>query len=517
MKALCRSTLRLVPLMALGVLLVGLGCTEDGLVEDFDRGPFNPPPDPASGLLGYFDPDVRATTCGNCHLDLQGSWEVTAHAGAFDGLVNSGFAQDFCFGCHTVTELGNAIDTPAGWNVAQDPVFEDVQCESCHGPGADHVASRGSRPLASAAVEPGLTNGCGECHQDAHHPFVEEWSQSPHAEPFGLFFPQDPPETCVSCAAADPSCVRCHRGQGVLESWGETADYVEKFDAEHLPITCAVCHDPHDPANTAQLRFSVETNSIEDHLCAQCHNRRNAPDPTSSRGLAPHAPESELLIGVAGWFPPGSGINPGQIVGTHGTERNPTLCAQCHVAAFEVTDPATGDFVFNATGHLFRPIPCLDAEGKPLPFVNDCEISTTARSFASCVLSGCHVNEGAAFSAISNATTRVQRWADSLLVLLEVVDPTLDAAGGEIDPTNPTLTVAEGALFNYNLAIHGSEAFGTNTVVGSSVHNSLLVFTLLIASVDAVEAEYAAILFPTGRPASDLKARLRDLIGRVPR
>lgn len=504
MTARRRWNQHLLSLAVVGSLVAGLACTEGGILEDVRRDPFNPAPNRAAGMLGYISADQKLTTCGRCHVSVEQSWAQTKHAAAFGDLVGSGFAQDFCFGCHAVTELGNAIDAPAGWNLAQDPVFEDVQCESCHGPGADHLANRGSRPLASAAVGPGLTNGCGECHRGAHQPFVEEWSQSPHAEPFGLFFPQDPPETCVSCAAANPSCVQCHRGQGVLESWGVTADYVEKSDAEHLPITCAVCHDPHDPTNTAQLRFPVATNSIDDHLCAQCHNRRNAPDPSSSRGLAPHAPESELLIGVAGWFPPGSGISPGQIVGTHGSERNATLCAQCHVAAFEVTDRTTGELVFDATGHLFRPIPCLDAEGKPLPFVNDCEISTTARSFGSCVLSGCHASERAAFSATTNSTTRVQRWADSLRVLLEIVDPTLDAPGGEIDPTNPTFTVAEGAFFNYNLAIHGSEAFGTNTVVGSAVHNPLLVFTLLIASVDAVETEYAAILFPTGRPASDL-------------
>jgi hypothetical protein len=504
MSAARRLTTRLVPLIALGVSLAGLGCTEEGLLEDIGRDPFNPPPDLANGVLGYFDADVKLTACGSCHTDVQASWESTKHSDAYGDLVATGVAQDFCFGCHTVNERGNVIDTPAGWNVAQDPVYEDVQCESCHGPGADHVANPGSRPLASASVGPDLTNGCGECHQDAHHPFVEEWSQSPHAQVVGF-------------AAAREECAPCHRGQATLVAWGVFSEYVEKDSDTPLPVVCVVCHDPHERREEGQLRFPVETTSIDEHLCARCHNRRNTPDPTSSRGLTPHAPESELLSGDAGWFPPGTIIDPGQIRGTHGSERNPTLCAQCHIAAFEVTDPATGNFVFNATGHLFRPIPCLDVEGRPLAFVNDCEISTTARSFAACALSGCHSDEGDAFRALTAATSRIQRSADSLLVLLEIVDPGLDEDGGEIDPSEATLTVAEGAWFNYNLAIHGNEDFGTNTVVGSSVHNPFLVEGLLIASIDAVEDEYAAILFPAGRPATDWDAKLQAVLDRVPR
>ncbi|NIQ60187.1 MAG: hypothetical protein GWN71_44790, partial [Gammaproteobacteria bacterium] len=57
------------------------------------------------------------------------------------------------------------------------------------------------------------------------------------------------------------------------------------------------------------------------------------------------------------------------------------------MSRLEVTDPETGGFVFNATGHLFEAIPCLDEEGIPTPG-GDCEFS--ARTFDACLGSGCH-------------------------------------------------------------------------------------------------------------------------------
>ncbi len=267
-----------------------------------------------------------------------------------------------------------------------------------------------------------------------------------------------------------------------LQAWGENADYLEK-NGEALPVVCAVCHDPHENNFEGQLRFPVNTTAIEQHLCARCHNRRTAPSATSSHGLEPHAPESGLLVGVAGWFPPDSNIDQGEIIGTHGSGNNPRLCATCHLPMFETE-------VGNATGHLFRPIPCIGADGKPLPFGQDCELNPGSRYYGACTGGACHGTEQAAFSALTAATTRIQRWVDELEELLEEVDPNLAEAGGAIDPFNPTFTVAEGAFFNLEMAQFGSEEFGTNSIIGSTVHNPFLIEALLIGSIEAVEEEY---------------------------
>ncbi len=457
------------------------GCVDEESV--FGGRPFSDDPAPvAGGFLGYAQGQAAEPVCAGCHAVPAAQWRETGHAGAWEALQASGAAQAFCENCHTVSQLGSAETADAGWATTGDARYHDVQCESCHGPGETHVSNpQASQPIPSLAVGVGLQNGCGECHQDTHHPFVEEWSLSPHSQVVGF-------------AAAREECEGCHRGQGTLKRWGVNSQYLEKDSPEHLAVVCGVCHDPHDATNEHQLRFPVATTSIESHLCAQCHNRRSAPDANSTHGLEPHAPEAALLVGDAGWFPPGSIIDQGEIFGTHGSGANEELCATCHVSSFTVRDAATGDFAFSATGHLFRPIPCLDPQGIPLPFGETCELSVEARSWSGCTEAGCHSSADAALFAVTEATNRIQELSDDLVALLLQVDPNLADAEGEIDGTDPTFNVAEGAFFNYSLSIHGNSEFGTNSVVGSTVHNPFLMQALLAASIQAVEDEYGVML-----------------------
>ena len=58
--------------------------------------------------------------------------------------------------------------------------------------------------------------------------------------------------------------------------------------------------------------------------------------------------------------------------------------------------------------------------------------------------------------------------ATELLSLLQIVDPGLEEAGGEIDAGDPTFTVAEGSFFNYSLATFGDDTRG------ASAHNPYL-------------------------------------------
>ena len=70
--------------------------------------------------------------------------------------------------------------------------------------------------------------------------------------------------------------------------------------------------------------------------------------------------------------------------------------------------------------------------------------------------------------------------------------------------------MGDGADFNVQLALHGNEDFGTNTVLGSTTHNPFLMEALLVASIEAVEEEYADILpRVSGR---DWKAELQRVL-----
>jgi predicted CXXCH cytochrome family protein len=442
--------------------LFALSCTNEKIVFR-DREPFNPPDDAALEVLGYYDAAEKQTTCGNCHVGQQGDWVTTRHADAYATLANLPAAQEFCYNCHTTNDQGNAVSDPSGWKAVQDEIYHDVQCESCHGPGLDHVVNPdASQPLASIRAGLEETNGCGECHNGAHHPFVEEWEQSGHSTP-------------LASPAARAECVQCHTAQGALQAWGVRAEYIEE-DAplgEHEGITCAVCHDPHGSENSGQLRYAIDIPSEEQNLCMKCHHKRAEPEVESATIRGPHSPEGPLLLGEgAGWFPPGFEPEIDRIRGTHGSEANPRLCATCHVNQYEVTDELTGDFVFNSVGHLFLAIPCLDAQG--IPSTNqDCAL--VDRSFAACTASGCHGDEGAAQAAYISANQRLEDLVADVEAMLA-----LPAVAAELVLNDGVFTVADGVWFNAQLV----------KLDGTETHNPFLAENLLVASIAALEDTY---------------------------
>jgi predicted CXXCH cytochrome family protein len=459
-------------------VVIGASCTDEGVVFR-DRELFEAVPAGAANFVGYTDEAQKRVVCGNCHVGQQSEWEDTRHANAWATLQAAGSAaQPICQDCHTVTQRGNLTTSPGGWETVKDARYRDVQCESCHGPGLPHIQNPdATQPLAPIQVDTGLTTGCGECHNGVHHPFVEEWRRSGHAR-------------VVASAASNASCQGCHQAQGILRAWNVKAEYLEKNGTTHIAITCAVCHDPHDASNQGQLRFKVDTPLIEEHLCARCHNRRTEPDPASTSGLTPHAPESALLVGDAGWLPPNANIDRGEIFGTHGSEANPRLCATCHVVAYPVNDRQTGQLITNTEGHLFAAIPCVSAQG--VPQAGDCGLSLQARSFRGCASSGCH-SEQSALSVLTTATLRIKTLADQLDALLRVVDPNLTGAGGPIDAANPQFTVAEGAYFNLQLARFGGtdNADPLMKYAASTAHNPFLIEALLLGSINEVRRTYA--------------------------
>jgi hypothetical protein len=190
--------------------------------------------------------------------------------------------------------------------------------------------------------------------------------------------------------------------------------------------------------------------------------------PDLARRHGPHSPEGPLLLGDAGWFPPNFEFPPGALVGSHGSDRNPRLCATCHVNDYQVTDALTGSFSFRATGHSFQAIPCVDADGMPTGAA-DCEL--TQRSFRSCT--SCHLTEAAARTALIVANMRITRWPTRSR-------PARAHPASEFNAADGRYTTGEGARFNMQLA----------QKKGSSAHNPFLVEALLIASIRQIEIDY---------------------------
>ncbi len=447
-------------MLVLAVLFAG--CVDERVVFR-DRELFAEPPPGAANFVGYTDRTAKLVVCGNCHVGHQGDWVRTAHADAWKTLDANASKQAFCEGCHTVSSRGNFTSGQVAWDATKERRYHDVQCESCHGPSLDHVRTpdRSRPPLASMAVDTGtaIGRGCGECHSGSHHPYVEEWRQSGHG-------------SVVLSPAGRAQCNICHTGEDALAGWGIRVNYAERDTAmtvasRHLPITCGVCHDPHATDIPGQLRFPVDVPNEEQNLCMKCHHKRGNPDPTTFRG--PHSPEGPVLLGYGGWWPPALQFIGDTIRAAHGSGQNPKLCAGCHLPRFTVTD-AQGGFQFQATGHLFEAIPCIDAQGRPTR--GDCAIGQ--RSFKTCT-EGCHVHtETSARSVYQVVQLRITNLTTTLDNMLKQVP------ASEFSTSDNRYTTGEGSRFNLQLA----------QTRGSFVHNPFLIEALLTGSILQLRRDY---------------------------
>lgn len=499
-----------------------LACTSDQIVYRED-GLASPGADSVSGMLGYRSVSEKLTVCGGCHADEQLAWSETGHSDAWAGLQSSDHAADYCESCHTVNELGNYLTEAAGYNAIPDSSYHDVQCESCHGPAAEHISDpMAVKPLASIAASEDATNGCGECHNGEHHPFVDQWSESAHGA-----VPHQSSAIFVEKTLGSGPCLKCHEGRRALEvQFSVSSDFLEKGGEEAMPLTCVVCHDPHGAPNAHQIRAPL-SGLTTDNLCIKCHNTRTVPGATTH---GPHGAQGPLVLGESvGWWPPGFEWLDG-LTGTHGdADANPRLCATCHVAGFVVTEPE----FFQSVGHSFEAVPCLDANG--IPTTGTC--ANSERSFGACV--DCHGSEANALDTYEDFIEELSEllelmWVDSNQDLHLDAAPTdagllaeIIAAVGpkELDVSDTLFTMAEGLLWNAQVAatdqderFRGFELvldsgdtveIGGHPTSGNGVHNPPFLEALLNASLVA-----GADFYGLPRPAAVNLALIEDGAGR---
>ncbi len=108
---------------------------------------------------------VGELACESCHQEEHGIWSGTLHSNAFAKLeqVNKAFDPS-CIKCHTVgfEKSGGFIDFDA------TPHLMNVQCESCHGAGRQHVESAGFESTKNNDWQPEQV--CAQCHVQKHSP-----------------------------------------------------------------------------------------------------------------------------------------------------------------------------------------------------------------------------------------------------------------------------------------------------------------------------------------------------------
>lgn len=107
---------------------------------------------------------VGSATCAACHISATAVWKQTRHGNAWATLEKAEGSEKYpwpvthypdCVGCHVV-----GYQEQSGFvNPEQTPHLQDVGCESCHGPGSNHIAN----PAAGGFVKQTMDQ-CMRCH-----------------------------------------------------------------------------------------------------------------------------------------------------------------------------------------------------------------------------------------------------------------------------------------------------------------------------------------------------------------
>ncbi len=110
---------------------------------------------------------ASAAACQQCHEQEYLQWSATRHAFAYQTLQKKERYFDAgCVSCHTT-----GFGYPTGFQIGdQNTTLQGVQCETCHGPGKQHVGNPKKSNIRSGAD----TSLCLQCHDTKHSPGFEE-------------------------------------------------------------------------------------------------------------------------------------------------------------------------------------------------------------------------------------------------------------------------------------------------------------------------------------------------------
>jgi hypothetical protein len=132
-----------------------------------------------AGYASGESPYAGTESCATCHKAEYQVWQKSRHSHAFAALETKQRIFDAaCVGCHSV-----GFQKKGFVNIKATPQFANVGCESCHGPGAEHVKlpKKGTYPTPAA---PSL---CVSCHDRDNSPdfvFDKYWPLVEHSNSF---------------------------------------------------------------------------------------------------------------------------------------------------------------------------------------------------------------------------------------------------------------------------------------------------------------------------------------------
>lgn len=137
---------------------------------------------------------VGSNQCFQCHRPQASSWNETGHVQAFTNMPEAYRSDPACLTCH-VTGFGR----PGGFVAGAEKDQLHVGCESCHGPGALHLAAaqrfimatsgeeeQAERDLRESIVKSPTDSVCAECHQTQAHQKHPAYEGPPFATAGGV-------------------------------------------------------------------------------------------------------------------------------------------------------------------------------------------------------------------------------------------------------------------------------------------------------------------------------------------
>ncbi|MDL0431291.1 DmsE family decaheme c-type cytochrome [Marinobacter sp. TBZ242] len=238
---------------------------------------------------------------------------------------------DTCLACHDENGEVPVMDifkTPHAVPGDARTPFAQHQCESCHGPGAEHgkrlrfnqerppIPAFGDNALWSKQKQNGI---CLDCHQRDQR---MHWDGGTHerqdvacADCHQVHVTEDP----VTVARREAEvCSDCHRNVQVQSH--QMSSHPMRFG----DMACSDCHQPHGSLNTAMLKEPTLNDS-----CYSCHADKRGPF------LWEHAPVADDCTNC---HSPHGSNHPALL-----KQRPPLLCQSCHSRAGHPSIARTSD------------------------------------------------------------------------------------------------------------------------------------------------------------------------------